>query len=98
MSKDRIKNSIWLVLFDGIKIYFSNIDKFVLYMIFPVLGQIIGIALTFLLSLGFAQKVIEKTSSISMTLLLIFLLAVPGLLIFMKALSHLIQDLKPNHN
>ena len=45
MSKYKMKNSIWFVLFEGLKIYFSNIDKFILYMLFPVLGQVLGIAL-----------------------------------------------------
>ncbi len=54
MSKYEIKNSIWFVLAEGIKIYFSNIDKFLVYMLFPVFGQVLGIALTFCLTLGFA--------------------------------------------
>ena len=85
MVKENLKNSIWFALFEGIKIYFSNIDKFVIYMLFPVFGQIIGISLTFLLTLGFSEKIMQKTDSISSALLLIFLLAVPGLLIFIKA-------------
>lgn len=85
MAKEKVKNSIWFVIFEGIKIYFSNIDKFFIYMLFPVLGQIIGIALTFLLTLGFADKIAAKTDSISSMLLMIFLLAIPGLLIFTKA-------------
>lgn len=80
-----MKNSIWFVLFEGIKIYFSNIDKFVLYMLFPVLGQVLGIALCFGLTLGFADKIAEKTDSISSALLFVLLLAIPGLLIFAKA-------------
>ena len=85
MSKGKFKNSIWAVLFEGIKIYFSNIDKFVIYMLFPVFGQILGIALSFGLTLGFADRIAQKTDSISSALLFIFLLAVPGLLIFIKA-------------
>lgn len=85
MSKYKMKNSIWFVLFEGIKIYFSNIDKFVLYMLFPVLGQVLGIALCFGLTLGFVDKIAEKTDSISSALLFILLLAIPGLLIFAKA-------------
>lgn len=85
MSKEKFKNSIWAVLFEGIKIYFSNIDKFVLYMLFPVFGQIAGIALAFALTLGFAGRIAQKTNSISSALMMIFLLAIPGLLIFIKA-------------
>ena len=45
MSKYEIKNSIWAVLAESIKIYFTNIDKFLVYMLFPVFGQIIVITL-----------------------------------------------------
>lgn len=85
MSKLGIKNSVWFVLAESIKIYFSNIDKFFLYMLFPVFGQIIGIVLTFSLSLGFADKIVAKTDNPLHALLLVLLLAIPGLLIFVKA-------------
>ena len=85
MSKYKLKNSIFFILWAGIKIYFSNIDKFLLYMLFPVFGQVIGIALSFGLSLGFADKVVQKADSPAVALLMILLLAIPGLLIFAKA-------------
>lgn len=85
MSKYKLKNSIFFILWEGIKIYFSNIDKFLLYMLFPVFGQVIGIALSFGLSLGFADKVVQKSDSPAVALLMILLLAIPGLLIFAKA-------------
>lgn len=85
MSKYKLKNSIFFILWEGIKIYFSNIDKFLLYMLFPVFGQVIGIALSFALSLGFADKVVQKADSPAVALLMILLLAIPGLLIFAKA-------------
>lgn len=85
MSKYKLKNSIFFILWEGIKIYFSNIDKFLLYMLFPVFGQVIGLALSFGLSLGFADKVVQKADSPAVALLMILLLAIPGLLIFAKA-------------
>lgn len=85
MSKYKLKNSIFFILWEGVKIYFSNIDKFLLYMLFPVFGQVIGIALSFGLSLGFADKVVQKADSPAVALLMILLLAIPGLLIFAKA-------------
>lgn len=85
MSKYKLKNSIFFILWEGIKIYFSNIDKFLLYILFPVFGQVIGIALSFGLSLGFADKVVQKADSPAVALLMILLLAIPGLLIFAKA-------------
>ncbi len=85
MSKYKMKNSIWFILFEGLKIYFSNIDKFILYMLFPVLGQVLGIALCFGLTLGLSDKIAAKADSISSAMLFILLLAIPGLLIFAKA-------------
>ena len=85
MSKIGIKNSVWTVLVEGIKIYFSNIDKFFIYMLFPVFGQIIGIILAFGLSLGFADKVFDKVENPIHSMILIMFLALPGLLIFVKA-------------
>ena len=79
MSKSKVGNSIWLVLIEGIKIYFSNIDKFFTYMLFPVFGQVIGIALAFGLTLGLSDKVIAKVDSVPSALLLVILLAAPGL-------------------
>ncbi len=85
MSKDKIKNSILFVLTDSIKIYFSNIDKFTLYMLFPVFGQVIGLSLAFGLTVGFADKIAQKATDMTSALLYVLLLAIPGLLIFIKA-------------
>jgi len=85
MSKYKVSNSIWFVLAEGVRIYFSNIDKFFIYMLFPVLGQVLGIVLAFGLSLGFAQQVAAKVDNPTKAMLIILLLAVPGLLIFVKA-------------
>lgn len=85
MSKYEIKNSIWFVLAESIKIYFTNIDKFLVYMLFPVFGQVFGIALAFGLSLGFGERVAQRVDSVTHALLLVLLLALPGLLIFAKA-------------
>ena len=69
-----------------IKIYFSNIDKFFIYMLFPVFGQILGINLALFLPLKFSHKIITKSGgSISLALLFLILLALPGLLILIKA-------------
>jgi len=54
-------------------------------MLFPVFGQVIGIVLSFAMTLGFAEKIADKTDNIWMALLFILLLAIPGLLIFAKA-------------
>lgn len=85
MSKYKVKNSIWFALIEGIKIYFTNIDKFLTYMLFPVFGQLIGIILSFGLSLGFANQIVARVDNPWIALLLVLLLALPGLLIFVKA-------------
>lgn len=85
MAKEKIKNSIWAVLFEGLKIYFSNIDKFLLFMLFPVFGQIIGITLAFSLTIGLADRVAQKAPTMTAAMGIVLLLALPGLLIFMKA-------------
>ena len=85
MSKEEIKNGIFSVLKKGLCIYVSNIDKFLIYMLFPVFGQIFGILLSFGLSLGFAEKVMDRVDNPIHALLIVLLLALPGLLIFCKA-------------
>lgn len=85
MSKYKIKNSIWFALTEALRIYFTNIDKFFTYMLFPVFGQIIGIAFSFGLSLGFADKIVARVDNPLTALALVLLLALPGLLIFVKA-------------
>ncbi len=85
MTNIKYRNSIFAVLFEGIKIYISNIDKFVLFMLFPVFGQLIGLGLTFGLTLGLAPKISQKANSMNEAVIYIFLLALPGLLIFIKA-------------
>ena len=82
MSKSKIKNGMWSVLFEGVKIFFSNIDKFTIYMLFPVLGQLVGFILALSLPLALAGKIAEKSTSLSSAFLIILLLAIPGLLIF----------------
>ena len=69
----------------GLGDVYKRQDKFILYMLFPVLGQVLGIALCFGLTLGLSDKIAAKADSISSAMLFILLLAIPGLLIFAKA-------------
>lgn len=91
MSKFKIQNSVITVLTEGLKIYFKNIGKFTLYMLFPVFGQVIGIALIFGLTGWFNNSiptlidkytVLNNFSAITISLLVIIL---PGLVLFLKA-------------
>mgnify|MGYP005765081173 FL=1 len=83
--------SVWLIFFEGIKIYCLNIHKFLLYMAFPVLGQLIGLFFIFGLTYWYTQNLQELTAKfpllndLSVMLLCIILSIIPGLLIWAKA-------------
>ena len=91
MAKFKIKDSVWSVLKEGLKIYFTNFLKFTQYMLFPVFGQIIGVGLIFGLSGWLAQEIpflAEKYSffnSFTTITLALVLITVPGFVIFLKA-------------
>ena len=80
MSKD----NVWNIIGSGLKLYFKNIGEFTKYMLFPVFGQILGIALIVLLTTGvLIWNPDVKTASIAVILLLSAV--VPGLILFTKA-------------
>lgn len=82
MSK---KNKTPLGIFtESIGLYFSNFDKFVKYMTFPVLGQIGGLILIFGLYYLYI-KYIPADLDFNLLILLAILVTVPGLAIFLKA-------------
>ena len=89
MAKE--KRRVLGIFFEGLKIYCLNIHKFLLYMAFPVLGQIIGLFLIFgptffytnnLQDLTAKYKILNDANSMIICALIII---IPGLLIFMKA-------------
>ena len=83
--------SVWLIFFEGIKIYALNIHKFFLYMAFPVLGQLLGLFMIFGLTYWYTQNLQDLTvkypalKDFSTMLLCIILSVVPGLLISARA-------------
>lgn len=83
--------SLWKIFFEGLKIYTVNIHKFLLYMAFPVLGQILGLyaifGSTYWFSMNFQDLSIKYPALNEMTTLLIFsiVMTIPGLIIFLKA-------------
>lgn len=85
MSKNKVNNSVISVLFEGLKIYFSNADKFLVYMLFPVFGQIIGIVLAFCIPFSLMHTIADKVDSPLKAMIYLLLLSVPGFLIFTKA-------------
>lgn len=87
----KIKNSVWAIFFEGVKLYFSNFPSFFKYLAFPVFGQIVGILLTFGATFLYIEKLPALISSggvfnnFSMIFLLLIAISIPGLFIFMKA-------------
>lgn len=80
------------IFFEGLKIFVINIHKFLLYMAFPVLGQVAGLFLVFGATFWFTQNyqdlVIKYPALNDMSTMLIcsIALVIPGLLILVKAL------------
>lgn len=76
---------------ESIGLYFSNFDKFVQYMSFPVLGQIAGLSLVLLITFFYTQNLpnlIEKypaLNNFNALILLSIIITLPGLAIFIKA-------------
>lgn len=87
----KIKDSVWSVFAQGVKLYFTNFGSFFKYMAFPVFGQILGIIIALLASyfytLNLPRWIVEGGvfDNFSMIFLILFLLMIPGLLIFAKA-------------
>ncbi len=87
----KVKDSVWSIFGQSLKLYFTNFGSFFKFMAFPVLGQIFGILLTLLASFFYAQnlpKWIVKDGlfdNFSMIFIVLFIITLPGLLIFAKA-------------
>ena len=86
------KNKTPLNVFtESIGLYFSNFDKFIKYMSFPVLGQIAGLGLVFLITFFYTQhlpSLIQKYAlfnDFNVLILISILITLPGLAIFVKA-------------
>ena len=88
MSKKQTPLGIFI---ESIGLYFSNFDKFVKYMTFPVLGQIAGLGLVLLLILFYTKmmpKIIQTLPMLddfALLFVLAILITLPGLMIFVKA-------------
>ena len=48
-------NTIFEIFLQGVGLYFTNIDRFVWYMLFPVLGQLLGLILTTIMSYSYNE-------------------------------------------
>lgn len=91
MAKAKIKDSVWSILAQGFKLYFSNFKEFTKYMAFPVLGQVFGIILTCTMAYVYTENLpylvmkFEIFNNFSTIFTVLILLILPGLIIFMKA-------------
>ena len=81
-----------LVIFtESIGLYFSNFNKFLQYMSFPVLGQIAGLLLVFLITFIYTKNLpalilkFPVLDNFNTLILISILLTLPGLIIFVKA-------------
>ena len=89
-KESKIVNS-FKIFFEGIKLYFYHIDKFLAYMSFPVLGQIVGIILVFGTIHLFAQNaenVITANplfNNVLLMFIILILLIVPSFALFLAA-------------
>jgi len=87
----KIKDSVFDIFGEGVKLYFTNFGSFFKYMAFPVFGQILGIILSVLASYFYAANLPKWIvtggifDNFSMIFLILFLITLPGLLIFAKA-------------
>ena len=76
---------------ESIGLYFSNFDKFLKYMTFPVLGQIAGLGLVLAITLFYTKNLpvlLEKfpvLDNFNLLILISILITLPGLAIFIKA-------------
>lgn len=87
----KIKDSVWSVFGQGAKLYFTNFGSFFKYMAFPVFGQILGVIIALLASYLYTVNLPKWIvtgglfDNFSMIFLVLFLITIPGLLIFAKA-------------
>lgn len=91
MGNYKVKNSALSVLWEGLKIYCTYFPKFALYMLFPVLGQIAGLLWVFGMTywftgnLDYLMREIPALNSFTTILACLMLIALPGLILWMKA-------------
>ena len=87
----KVKDSVWSIFAEGVKLYFKNFGQFFKYLAFPVLGQILGIILTFGATFFYAANLPKWAvaggffDNFSMIFLVLILITLPGLFIFAKA-------------
>lgn len=85
------QKNVFNVFAEAVGLYFSNFDKFIKYMTFPVLGQVAGLCLIFAITYFYTNnlpKILEKypnLNTFSSLIVMSVLITLPGLAIFVKA-------------
>lgn len=79
------KKNVFEIFMEGLGIYLKHSPTLMKYMFFPVFGQLIGVILSFALSLGFAYTIGTKIPDTTLSFAITMALAIPGLIIFAKA-------------
>lgn len=91
MGKYKVSESASGVLWEGLKLYCTFFPKYSLYMLFPVLGQFAGLVWVFSMTYLFTSNSdylineIPALGSMSAFLICLMLIALPGLILWMKA-------------
>lgn len=91
MAKTKLENSIFSVIFETVKIYCVNFPQYAKYMLFPVFGQVIGLAWIFGMANFYTANLpllIEEFpafNNFSTIILCVILIVVPGMIVWMKA-------------
>lgn len=87
----KIKDSVWTIFGQAVKLYFTNFGSFFKYMAFPVFGQIVGMILIVMAASFYAANlpkwVVEGgvLDNFLMIFLILFIITLPGLIILIKA-------------
>lgn len=82
---------VFSLICESVKLYFVNFDKFLKYMTFPIMGQVLGIIIIFVSSYFFSYnfELIKYRypifQNIQFAFLTLTLITLPGFLIFIKA-------------
>ncbi len=91
MAKAKLNNSIFSILSETVKLYCVNFPQFAKYMLFPVLGQVIGLAWIFGMANIYTNNLpllIEEFpafNDFSTIVFCVILIVVPGMIVWMKA-------------
>ncbi len=91
MAKYKISESALGVLWEGLKLYCTYFTKYSKFMLFPVLGQLVGLIWVFSMTYIFAQNMdylmreVPALNSFSALMICMILIALPGLILWMKA-------------